>query len=73
MSTCVADLIMTSSIKLVGKNICHRLYTDCCPAFQGNDLHLSTTTDHLSSFGFSCESQSSKHQEKHRGLWVTAL
>jgi len=49
----VADLMMTSSIRHVAKNICHRLHTDCSPAFQGNELHLSTSTDHLSRFGFS--------------------
>ena len=63
-----ADLIMTSSIRHAGKNICHRLYADCSPAFRGNDLHLSTSTDHLSWFGFSSKSPSSEHQERHRGF-----
>lgn len=67
------DVLMTSSIGHVTKNICHRLCADCSSAFQGNDLHLSTLTDHLSWSGFSSVSQSLKHQMKHRGLWGVIL
>lgn len=73
VSAHVADLIMTSSVRHIAKNICHHLYADGSPAFQGNDLHLSASTDHLSWFRFSSKSQSLKRQEKHRGLWAVVL
>lgn len=48
------------------------MYADCSSAFQGNDLHLSTLTDHLSWFVFTSASQSLKRQMK-KGLWGVTL
>lgn len=66
-------LIMTSSIRDRAKNICHCLYTECSPAFQGNDCICQPWQTICLHLGFHGRVKAVKARRSTEWSWVVAL